>query len=66
MLLIANTPLIYNIMAGYFPYSSLVDLCDNVKQSLRKQSFFSEWSCNDSDSFRASTSGAAEISEIYY
>ncbi|MDE6329440.1 MAG: hypothetical protein K2L83_01870 [Muribaculaceae bacterium] len=53
-------------MAGYFPYSSLVDLCDNVKQSLRKQSFFSEWSCNDSDSLRASTSGAAEISEIYY
>ena len=53
-------------MSTYFPYSQIIlTLCDSLKQSVSKHSFFGEWNVYETEN-HASTPDHLEISELYY
>lgn len=50
----------------YFPYSKLVDICNNIKSNLSKHTYFSGWQVCGDEPAVVNNSSSVSISEIYY
>lgn len=53
-------------MQNYFPYSQIVNLCNNIRQSMSRHAYFGEWNvCETKQSLNLANT-PMEISELYY
>lgn len=53
-------------MSTYFPYSQIIqNICSDIKQGIKRHSFFGEWSVVESEKTQTKNSNV-QISELYY